>query len=253
MTFNEAVTRVRQRLNKHGSFRHALGAQEPTYVTYLAHVVRHLWEMARDDLVGVYLFGSAAYGGYNLGTSDLDVQAVVERPLTPWQRQRLIAQLWHRVLPCPARRLELVVYTRAAVASPTRPLYFQLNLNTGRDIDLHVSHDPAEEPPHWFLIDVSIGRQCGQTLCGPPPQDVFAAMPQHWVREAVLDCLRWHLREQPQSPSTLLNSYRAWRYLETGEWGSKLEGATWVQHHHATSRLVDADDVRRLLHHLARH
>ena len=31
----------------------------------------------------------------------------------------------------------------------------------------------------------------------------------------------------------VLNAARSWRYLETGDLGSKVEGAAWLKHQHA--------------------
>ncbi len=43
---------------------------------YLARTVEVLQRCIGEELIGVYLFGSAAYGGYRPGASDLDLQAV---------------------------------------------------------------------------------------------------------------------------------------------------------------------------------
>ncbi|MBN2113045.1 MAG: nucleotidyltransferase domain-containing protein, partial [Acidimicrobiia bacterium] len=52
-----------------------------TEKAYLGDPTGRLQELLGPDLLGVYLFGSAAYGGYRPGRSDLDVQGVVRRAL----------------------------------------------------------------------------------------------------------------------------------------------------------------------------
>src|SRR4051812_2653585 len=92
---------------------------------YLDEVVARVREIAADGLVGVWLFGSAAAGGFDPGRSDLDVQAVTEGELPRGVRAQLAAALDHDRLPVPVRGLEFVVYARDRIPVP------QLNLNTG--------------------------------------------------------------------------------------------------------------------------
>src|SRR5215207_10564221 len=77
---------------------------------YLAAVVDTLRQNLERRLTGVYLFGSAGYGAYEPGRSDLDVQVVTAEPLGVTEKQELARRLSHRVLPCPARQLEFVCY-----------------------------------------------------------------------------------------------------------------------------------------------
>jgi hypothetical protein len=51
-------------------------------------------------------------------------------------------------------------------------------------------------------------------------------------REDVLDALDrslgWHAEHEPAGRNTVLNTVRSWRWLETGEWGTKPEAAHWL-------------------------
>ncbi len=203
-----------------------LGTNEKAY---LAELTQRVETIVGDDLAGLYLFGSAAYGGYRPGLSDLDVQAVIAAPLGEGRRSGLVEQLRHDRLPCPAGRLELVVYTVEAVAWPRRPLPFELNLNTGSGLRLHVSTDPGAEPNHWFLLDVAIGRELGRALSGPSPAVLFTQIPRSWQLQAIVESLDWQRRHEPRNPATVLNACRSLRYVETERWASKPEAAAWVR------------------------
>ena len=61
--------------------------------TYLGQVAKTLQRHLESRLVGVYLFGSAAYSAYEPGISDLDVQAVVSGSLSKREREE-IAVYW---------------------------------------------------------------------------------------------------------------------------------------------------------------
>ncbi|MFL5828136.1 MAG: aminoglycoside adenylyltransferase domain-containing protein, partial [Thermoleophilaceae bacterium] len=149
-------------------------------------------------------------------------------------------------LPCPARKLELVVYRREVVATPGRTVPFELNLNTGR-YEEHVSYDPAQESPHWFVLDLAISRGQGRSLYGPRPAELIAEVPPDAVRAALLQALDWWQRQLPDSPNTLLSACRAWRWAEHGDWLSKPAAGEWATTRSAHPEAIAAALERRPL------
>lgn len=198
--------------------------------TYLEELVTRVSEYLGDELVGIYLFGSAGYQAFEPGQSDLDVQAVVKVPLSIEKKQSITEILTHKALPCPAIKLEFVVYAHGTVSPASRHPRFELNLNTGRSQADHVSFDPVEESSHWFLLDIAMGRETGRSLYGPPPTDTFAAIPVEWTLEAIADSLEWHRANEFSSANSVLNACRGWRFAVTYSFGSKLAGAEWALH-----------------------
>jgi predicted nucleotidyltransferase len=69
-----------------------------------------------------FVIGSAAGGGFDISTSDLDVVVVLEGPLA--RRGALLERL--RGLEPPRRGLELVVYVRGS-----QPPHFEFNFSGG--------------------------------------------------------------------------------------------------------------------------
>jgi Nucleotidyltransferase domain len=202
-----------------------LPAPETAYIQILTARLQHVLDA---QLIGVYLFGSAAYGAYEPGRSDLDVQAVVSQPLTESEYRALTARIANAALPCPARKLEFVLYTQQAAGTATRHPQFALNFNTGAGQPDHLVLDPAQEAGHWFLLDIALGRKLGRALTGPPPAELFAAPQQVWVLDALLESLRWHHAHEVASANSLANACRGWRWAETGVWGSKQGGVAWA-------------------------
>lgn len=223
--------------------KHSILPQSETL--YLQQIVSILQARLAERLVGVYLFGSAAYGDYEPPVSDLDVQAVVSESLSLPERRDIAGSLAHGALPCPARRLEFVCYAQAAIDPATRHPQFELNFNTGSDMDDHLSLDPAEESSHWFLLDIAIGRELGRSLLGPEPAQVFAAIPRLWQLEAIHDSLAWHHQHDFASANSVLNACRSWRYAATGCWGSKIVGAAWAREHSPFAEVIDQAMQRR--------
>ena len=105
---------------------------------YLDELTLRLESIIGAALVGVYAGGSWALGDYRLGRSDLDVAAVVRGDLPSGALARIGARLRNEALPCPAAKLELVVYRLATARSPTPDRRFELNLNTGDQLPVRV-------------------------------------------------------------------------------------------------------------------
>lgn len=212
---------------------------------YLAELVRRIESVLADSLVGVYLFGSGALGDYLQGPSDLDVAVVTGGPVSCDLLRRLSERIAHPGLPCPARGLELVVYSEQALGDPSGPPAYLLDLNTGPEMEPRMSKDPAGEAGHWYTLDVAIGRSHGVALWGPPPNTVFAARPDSVIRTALEESLAWHEAHEPDGANTAPNAGRAWRWAVDGVWDSKASAAAW-----ATERLDDpaapaAEVIRR--------
>jgi hypothetical protein len=195
---------------------------------YLQQLVDRIGAVVGAGLVGAYLVNSGARDDYLPGRSDLDVAVIVTDALDAALKHRLADRLWHRSLPCPAPRLELVVYRREVVAAPGDRPAFELNLNTGPAIPDHLSVDPGDEPAHWFVLDLAAASETVRTLLGPDGATVFGRVPAAAVIGALRASQAWHARHDTAAPNRVLNDCRAWRWLVTGRWSSKSEAAAWA-------------------------
>jgi predicted nucleotidyltransferase len=173
---------------------------------YLDELVSRL--AAVVDLDAVYLFGSAAQGAYEHGRSDVDVIAVTSRPSSQSEKEAIAAAA--EALPCPARKLELVVYARGSERH-------ELNVNTGE----LVHFDADDDPSFWFVIDRAIAEQHSIPLLGPPWEDVFAPVPREAIEQALEDAAAFDRWDDPRGAELAAARARIWR--ETGEWVSKAE------------------------------
>jgi hypothetical protein len=184
---------------------------------YLKKLVARLRGLLEDKLVGVYLTGSGALGGYVHGRSDVDVAVVVREPLERATKDELVAALRHEALPCPARGLELVVYAQGSGIP-------ELNLNTGQRMEFLATFEPGQDSPHWFVLDRAIIGQRGLVLAGPPPTEALAQPSEDEILEAISIGLDWY-RDRPNEPrdDAALNAVRSRAYLETDRWASKAE------------------------------
>jgi hypothetical protein len=142
--------------------------------------------------------------------------------------QHLCSHITHTSLPCPARKLELVIYTLSTIQNLTRFPQFSLNFNTGANMGDHVTLDPTQEAGHWFLLDLAVGRELGVALLGPDPKGLIGEVKREWVIDALRESVNWWERNEGTSADAVLNACRGWRWVRCGVWESKVEGAKWV-------------------------
>lgn len=191
-------------------------------------------------VVGAYFVGSVALRDYVPTRSDIDIIAVIDRKLPDDEKREVVDALRHPNLPCPARGLEFVLYTREAVGSPEAGPGFEINLNTGRGMETHIGFDALAEPRFWFLIDRAIAHQSGIAIVGLPPTEVFAPIPRRLVLEAMAESIAWHRANEKLSGSTVLNACRSWRYADAGILGSKSDAAEWARPRSSDPNTIDA-------------
>jgi hypothetical protein len=166
-----------------------------------------------ERLRAVYLTGSGAVGAYVPGTSDVDVLVAVERAERP-ALERLVKATAHEALPCPGRKLELVVYELAALADPGERPRWSLNFNTGAS-EHHVGFDPELEPAHWFLLDLAFARRHAQPLVGPPPAELIADPGDAAIGLAFDAMVEWYERAEPEHAEVARERARHWHATHT--------------------------------------
>jgi predicted nucleotidyltransferase len=149
-------------------------------------------------VAGAYVLGSGLLGGFDPDRSDLDMVAVVERPLSRSERRAVTEAL--DALPTPVRKLELVVYTVGA-----RPPAWALNYPDGVD-----------EPSFWFVLDAAIAQERSQPLRGRPWRELLEPVTEAETRSAAVELLRW--AEERDDELARPHAVRARHYLEHGEW-----------------------------------
>lgn len=213
---------------------------------YLEELVGRLQEILGARLVGVYAGGSWALGGYEPPSSDLDVAVVVAEPLSDEVTDRMVASLRHEAFPCPARGLELVVYTRESAAKATTEPSFELNLNTGAGLTFRADREPQPGERHWFAIDRNVLAQHGISLFGPPAMDVFAPVAPGDLRPVLADVLRWYQREAPESEDAVLNAGRSLRFMRDGVWLPKPALRDWAAEQEGTNEEILARAIAEL-------
>jgi hypothetical protein len=128
-------------------------------------------------LVSVILHGSLTLGDYVRGRSDVDLLAIVERPLRDEERERLARVVAEQ--PVTRAPLDLRVVTAAAAARPTE----------APPMELYLRHEPPSAPAVErrspgepdLVVELSVCREHGRSLCGPAPSELIGEVPHEGV------------------------------------------------------------------------
>jgi len=199
----------------------------PVPAGYPVAVAGALARVLGPVLVGVYLHGSGALGGWSAERSDVDLLGVVATSLDRRAKRVVSARLNHPSLVCPAEAgLEMSLVTVAVAADPPRRPPFELHVTTGPSPQTHLGGPAAADPD--LLLHFAVCRRAGLAVTGPAPVEVFTEPPRAWLLERAAAELRWATRHGDFAYQ-VLTACRAWRYLEDDVLGSKVAGGRWAR------------------------
>jgi predicted nucleotidyltransferase len=195
----------------------------------------------RDALLAVYLHGSAVSGGLR-PHSDIDLIAVIDRPMTKEQRKSLLSDLL-RISgrhPAPAggpRCIEVMVFLKADLVTPGFParaefIYGEWLRDAFETGELPM---PAADPENTLVL--AQARREAFPLLGPGAEELLPAIPLEHVRRAMRDALPTLLDGlHGDERNVVLTLARMWRTATTGEFIAKDAAATW-----AATRMPDQE------------
>ena len=207
--------------------------------TPIDEIVAGLKAALGKNVVGVYLHGSAVLDSFG-PWSDIDLILVVDHPLDDDDKRR-VAELLLRSSggyeqQNPRRPVELDVMREVALRAWRHPAPFEFHYSEShRDrfeagkLETGVSSTNRDLAAH-----VAVLREAGVALVGPPPREIFPAVPWEHFRDALLYELESWIDDSDvwRIPGAIRNSAltraRMWATLATGELHSKKTGAEWA-------------------------
>jgi hypothetical protein len=210
--------------------RHMESTDRPS-ADLLAALVSEVHGVLGDDLVGLYLYGSAVTGGFDAGVSDLDLAAVTAHEveaidLTGLERMH---DRFAEQNPEWRGRVEVVYIGRATLESFRTSDGSLAVISPGEPF--HVRDDRvADWLQNWYLI-----RETGETLYGPAAVEVLPRV--EWA-EFVAATRRYASEVQSRNRAgvgggtlayTILTMCRALYVVRTQSLASKQEAAAWTR------------------------
>ncbi len=189
-----------------------------------------------ENLTGLYLHGSIAFGCFSWDRSDIDLIAVVQTPPSLEEKIRLIQFILDLEEILPPKGLEMSVVLEKDCRKFSYPTFFVLHYSKAhrerckrdlRQFCLSMHGTDWDLAAHFTVI-----RAVGICLWGKKIDEVFGPVP----KSDFLDSLRRDLAESAEknidSPvSLILNYCRTLAFLQQGLIISKEQGGRWGINH----------------------
>jgi len=205
----------------------------------LAAVVAPIKAVVGQDIVGIYLFGSAVVGGMRPG-SDLDLFVVSRRSTTRDEQQWLVDLLARvsarRLRPSSWHPVELTIVVQAEVRPWRYPprMDFQFGEWLRSDYDAGTLGSSTPLNPDVAVL-ISMVLLADRPLLGPRPAEVLPAVPFVDLTRAMLSGIDGLLEDlDSDTTNVVLTLARIWSTSATGGIHSKDGAADW-----ALARLPD--------------
>lgn len=198
--------------------------------------VEHSKQILQDNLVGIYLHGSAVMGCFNPEKSDIDLIIVVDRPLSDTVKRIYMDMVTELNALGPAKGIEMSVVLKSACRPFVYPTPFELHFSEMHlkwyrdDPDEYIREmkgDDADLAAHFTIIN-----KRGKCLYGAPVEDVFEEVPSCDYMDSLYNDIAGAPEDITKDTMYLtLNLARVLAYKEEGLVLSKKEGGEWAVDH----------------------
>ncbi|HHS8465284.1 TPA: aminoglycoside adenylyltransferase family protein [Legionella pneumophila] len=185
-----------------------------------------------DNLLGVYLYGSAVIGGLQ-PYSDIDLLVVTHQATTAQEQKELVyflLQLSGVYMKRSKRCIEMTLIQQGAVNPWRYPPHcdFQYGEWLRMPFEQGTLEPQDQEMPDLALLITQVLLK-SQTLFGPSSAHLLAPVPTSDCIQAMLhDVDRLVGDVQDDTRNVVLTLARIWNTLETHTLGSKSDAADWV-------------------------
>jgi Domain of unknown function (DUF4111) len=196
---------------------------DPTLRRYVSAVTRAA--SSQGLVIGSYLHGSGALGGFRTQHSDVDLLLVLA-DTTSRAVAEDVARAVAAVDGCPGVGLELSAVTRSAAVAPAAPWPFLLHVTTEPGDRKIVLGSEGEGDPD-LALHYAVVRDHGWTALGPAPAELVGAVARSVLLERLAEELRWGVANASMQYA-VLNAARALRFAATAVLCSKTAGGEWA-------------------------
>lgn len=192
-------------------------------------------ETFSDNLVGIYLHGSLAFGCFNWNQSDIDFIIVLNSTPSLFQKKAFLSDLLQLDQEAPVKGLEMSLvldkYTRNFIYPTPYELHFSNAHKSKCQNDITLFCQTMHGLDKDLAAHFTIIRSHGLTLYGESEKTVFQPVPK-W---AYLDSIKSDVKNAASSILSqpvyyILNLCRVLAYITDEKILSKADGGTWGLH-----------------------
>ncbi|HWL58943.1 MAG TPA: aminoglycoside adenylyltransferase domain-containing protein [Paracoccus sp. (in: a-proteobacteria)] len=207
--------------------------ERPELTTQVSATLAEIRRILGNDLLAVYLHGSAVAGGLR-PQSDIDLLAVVDRGPTGPMRAELLSSLLrlsgrHPAPPEGPRCLEVMVFSRPDLADRIFPARAEFVYGEWLRPGFEAGEVPLPARDPEFTLALAQARGQAIPLLGPAPEALLPEVSAAAVRRAMRDLLPALLEGLHQDTrNVLLTLARMWLTTSKGIFASKDEAAIWA-------------------------
>lgn len=201
---------------------------------FLIRIAAVLGDLLGESLTGLYVRGSLATGSYHRERSGIDLLAVVDRKLSPHDREGLanscVQLSGERPVP---GDIEIAVIQERYARAFEHPLPYEVRYGSAERerIRLGGVDFAANEAAVDLAADLVETRERGVTLVGPPAGSLFGPIPWYAYINALEADFRWSRMLVDEDPVyAILNACRILHGATTPAMHplNKDEAATWA-------------------------
>ena len=201
--------------------------------TVIDSFVKRSREILKDNLVGIYLHGSAVMECFNPAKSDLDLIVVVKEFLTDANKRFFMDMVVELNNKGPAKGIEMSIVRQSVCKPFAYPTPFELHFSIAhldwyrKDPKDYISKMKGEDKDlaaHFTIIN-----HRGKCLCGAPIKEVFDDVPIRDYIDSIWNDIADAEDEITDNPMyIILNLARVLAYVKDGLVLSKKEGGEWA-------------------------
>ena len=202
------------------------------YQQLLADIAERYHQLLGENLVGIYIHGSIAFGCFHWDRSDIDFIVVVDKPVPLDIKLRLFQVLVDLRTQAPPKGFEMSVVLRKHCRDFIYPTPYELHFSNDCVVDFldkpnlvcnddyKVDYDLAA---HFTVI-----ANMGVVLCGEPINDVFGAVPKGDYLDSIHRDIVNAVNDVVHAPVyVILNLCRVYAYVKDRLVLSKEAGGRW--------------------------
>ncbi len=188
--------------------------------------------LLRENLVGIYVHGSLAFGCFAWEKSDVDFLAVVREPLLKEEKEAIVSALLTLDVACPPKGLEMSIILERFCKPFVYPTPYELHFSNDHKERFQTHFHEHCESLHGTDKDlaahITVIRHTGILLYGKPIDAVFGEVSRADYLDSLLFDIENADADMEENPTYfILNLCRVLAYLQEGCVLSKKQGGEW--------------------------
>ncbi|MFJ5770395.1 aminoglycoside adenylyltransferase domain-containing protein [Psychrobacillus sp. NPDC093180] len=200
---------------------------------FVYHLLKRTKEIVAEELVGFYIHGSLALGGFNPKSSDIDILVVTTTPLSI-ERKKLLAKMFLKCSNHPFP-VEVSFLNEAQLKDWEYPTPFDFHFSeywrsSYEEETVLLNEMPKNDAD--LAAHIMITNYCGICIWGKPINKVFPTVPKADYLSSILTDYEYCLNNITLNPVyCTLNLIRVYWYLKEDKISSKEEAGKWGLRH----------------------